>query len=151
MPPGVHGCVLIGILRIKNKKYLAKLNGGLFKEVIGQGTAEKRNFGLFKGAVKINFHKWLNLKNELSFSFSSESELTKRGGDAVSSIALYTHQLNMLENAELPKKFFVQASFKQFNANGNEFLTQRNNFCNITYFTSVQEIDQKDNLLSAGL
>lgn len=135
----------------KNKKYLAKLNGGLFKEVIGQGTAEKRNFGLFKGAVKINFHKWLNLNNELSFSISSESELTERGGDVVSSIDLYTHQLNTFVNAELVKNFFVQASYKQFNANGNEFLTQRNNYGNITYFTSEQEIDQKDHLLSAGI
>ena len=25
------------------------------KEVIGQGTVEKRNFGLFEGALKINF------------------------------------------------------------------------------------------------
>ena len=30
--------------------------------------------------------------------------------------------------------FFVQVSYKQFNANGNEFLTQRNNYGNITYF-----------------
>ena len=135
----------------KNKKFLAKLNVGLFKEVIGQGTAEKRNFGLFKGAAKINFHKWLNLKNELSFSISSESELTKRGGDVVSSIDLYTHQLSTFVNAELVKNFFVQASYKQFNANGNEFLTQRNNYGNITYFTSEQEIDQKDHLLSAGI
>ncbi|MEC8514037.1 MAG: hypothetical protein VXY69_02415, partial [Bacteroidota bacterium] len=54
-------------------------------------------------------------------------------------------------NAELVKNFFVQASYKQFNANGNEFLTQRNNYGNITYFTSEQEIDQKDHLLSAGI
>ena len=31
------------------------------------------------------------------------------------------------------------------------FLTQRNNYGNITYFTSEQEIDQKDHLLSAGI
>ena len=149
--PNRSGVFMKARITNKNKKYLAKLNGGLFKEVIGQGTAEKRNFGLFKGAVKINFHKWLNLNNELSFSISSESELTERGGDVVSSIDLYTHQLNTFVNAELVKNFFVQASYKQFNANGNEFLTQRNNYGNITYFTSEQEIDQKDHLLSAGI
>jgi len=40
--------------------------------------------------------------------------------------------------------------YKQFNANGNEFLTQRDNYGNITYFTSTQ-IDQKDHMLSFGM
>ena len=50
----------------------------------------------------------------------------------------------------MAKKFFLQASCKQLNANGNEFLTQRNNYGNITYFTSTQ-IDQKDYLISVGM
>ena len=57
--------------------------------------------------------------------------------------------MNISVNAELAKKFFVQASYKQFNANGNEFLIQRDNFGNITYYTPSQ-IDQKDHMLSIG-
>ena len=50
----------------------------------------------------------------------------------------------------LAKSFFIQASYKTFNSNGNEFLTQRDSYGNITYFVST-EIDQKDHLISMGI
>jgi len=138
--------------RIKNKKkvFIGKMNTGFFKEVIGQGTAEKRNFGLIKGSFKVNLHRSLNWKKELSLSASSESEITSRGGDAVSSLNLFSHQMNTSVNVELAKNFFIQTSYKQFSANGNEFLTQRDNFGNITYFTSTQ-VKLKDHMLSFGM
>ena len=138
--------------RINNKKklYLVKVNAGFYSEVIGQGTEEKRKFGILKGALKINLHKSLNLDKELSFSTSSESEITTRGGDPISSLNLFSHHIDISVNAELAKSFFVQASYKTFNSNGNEFLTQRDSYGNITYFVST-EIDQKDHLLSMGI
>ena len=148
--PNRTGVYLKARLNNKNKVLLSKINAGFFKEVIGQGTAEKRDFGLFKGSFKINFHRWLNWKKELSLSAYSESELTRRGGEEVSSINLLSHQMNASVNAELVKKFFIQASYMQLNANGNEFLTQRDNYGNITYYTST-EIDQKDHMLSFGM
>ena len=148
--PNRTGVYLKARLNNKNKVLLSKINAGFFKEVIGQGTAEKRNFGLFKGSFKINFHRWLNWKKELSLSASSESELTRRGGEEVSSVNLLSHHMNASVNAELVKKFFIQASYMQLNANGNEFLTQRDNYGNITYYTST-EIDQKDHMLSFGM
>ena len=148
--PNRTGVYLKARINNKNKMFLAKINAGFFKEVIGQGTEEKRNFGLLKGAFKINLHNSFNLKKELSLSASSESEITSRGGDTVSSLNLFSHQINVSVNAELVKNFFIQASYKQLNANGNEFLTQRDNYGKITYFTSTQ-IDQKDHLLSFGI
>ena len=128
---------------------LSKINAGLFKEVVGQGTSQQREFGLLKGAFKINFHRLLNWRKELSIFASSESEITRRGGEAVSSLNLFCHQMNVSVNAELAKKFFIQASYKQINADGNEFLTQRDNYGNITYFTPIQ-INQKDHIFSFG-
>ena len=148
--PNRTGIYLKAKINNKNKAFLSKINAGFFKEVIGQGASEKRNFGLLKGAFKINFHQWLNWEKELSLSASSESELTRRGGEAVSSLNLFSHQMNASVNAELVKKFFIQGSYKQFNANGNEFLTQRDNYGDITYFTLTQ-IDQKDHMLSLGM
>ena len=58
--------------------------------------------------------------------------------------------MNVSMNAELAKKFFIQASYNQLNAFGNEFLTQRDNYGNINYFTSTQ-IDQKDHMFSFGM
>ena len=148
--PNRTGIYLKAKINNKNKAFLSKINAGFFKEVIGQGASEKRNFGLLKGAFKINFHQWLNWEKELSLSASSESELTRRGGEAVSSLNLFSHQMNASVNAELVKKFFIQGSYKQFNANGNEFITQRDNYGDITYFTLTQ-IDQKDHMLSFGM
>ena len=132
-----------------NKLILVKIKTGFYKEVIGQGALEKRSFRLLKGALKINLHKSLNLKKELSLIASSESERTIRDGDEVSSLNLISNHMNISVNAELAKKLFIQASYKQFNANGNEFLIQRDNFGNITYYTPSQ-IDQKDHMLSIG-
>ena len=148
--PNRTGVFLKASINNKKKFLLGKINTGFFKEVIGQGTSEKRNFWLVKGAVKINFHRWLNWEKELSLSTSSETELTRRGGEIISSLNLFSHQTNLFLNAELVKKFFIQTSYKQFNANGNEFLTQRDDYGNITYFTSTQ-IDQKDHMLSLGM
>ena len=133
-----------------NKVFISKINAGFYREVVGQGTSEKRNFGLLKGGFKINFHKWMNWDKELSLASSSESELTKRGGEDVSSVNLFSHQMNVSVNAEIIKSFFIQTSYKHFSANGNEFLTQRDNYGNITYFSSTL-IDQKDHMLSCGM
>jgi hypothetical protein len=119
--PNRIGVYLKARIKNKNKVFLAKINAGLFKEVIGQGTEEKRKFGLLKGALKINLHNSFNLKKKLSLSASSESEITSRGGDTISSLNLFSHQINVSLNAELAKKFFIQASYKQFSSNGNEF------------------------------
>ena len=148
--PNRTGVYLKAIINNTNKVFQSKINAGLFKEVIGQGTVEKRHFGLLKAMFTINLHHRFKWEKDLSFSASSESEVTRRGGDAISSLNLFSHQLNASLNAELAKKFFIQTSYKQFNANGNEFLTQRDNFGNITNFTLTQ-VNQKNHMLCLGM
>ena len=148
--PNRTGVYLKARINNTNKLFLSKINAGLFKEVIGQGTVEKRHFGLLKAMFTINLHHRFNWGKELSLSASSESEVTNRGGDAISSLNLFSHQVNASLNAELAKKFFIQTSYKQFNANGNEFLTQRDNFGNITNFILTQ-VNQKDHMFSLGM
>ncbi|MAO71767.1 MAG: hypothetical protein CMD02_04575 [Flavobacteriales bacterium] len=133
-----------------NKQFIAKINAGFFKEVIGQGTVNKRNFSLFKGSLKVNFDRLLNWKKELNLYVSSKSEISRRKGEDISSINLFSNHINVSANAEIAKKFFIQSSYQLFNSNGNEFLTQRDNYGNITYFTKTQ-IDQKEHVLSMGM
>ena len=133
-----------------NKQFIAKINAGFFKEVIGQGTVNKRNFSLFKGSLKVNFDRLLNWKKELNLYISSKSEISRRKGEDISSINLFSNHINVSANAEIAKKFFIQSSYQLFNSNGNEFLTQRDNYGNITYFTKTQ-IDQKEHVLSMGM
>ena len=148
--PNRTGVYLKSRINNTNKLFSSKINAGLFKEVIGQGTLEKRHFGLLKAMFTINLHHSFNWEKEFSLSTSSESEVTSRGGDSISSLNLFSHRLNTSLNAELAKKFFIQTSFTQFNANGNEFLTQRDNFGKITNFTLIQ-VNQKDHIFSLGM
>ena len=148
--PNRTGIYLKAKIDNKNKVVVSKINAGFFKEIIGQGASEKRNFVLIKGAFKINFHEKMKWEKELSLASSSESELTRRDGEDISSVNLFSHQMNVSVNAELIKKFLIQASYKRFSADGNEFLTQRDNYGNITYFASTH-IDQKDHILSCGM
>ena len=148
--PNRNGVYFNGKYTNKSKIILGKLNAGFFREVIGQGTPDKRRFTLLKAALKLNIHRFLKLRKELSFSLSSENEFTKRGGNSVSSIDLRSNQLNLSLNAEFAKRFFIQANYRQFNVKGNEFITQRNNFGEITYF-SFTDFNQKDKMLSIGI
>ena len=148
--PNRTGVYLKSRINNTNKLFSSKINAGLFKEVIGQGTLEKRHFGLLKAMFTINLHHSFNWEKEFSLSTSSESEVTSREGDSISSLNLFSHRLNTSLNAELAKKFFIQTSFTQFNANGNEFLTQRDNFGKITNFTLIQ-VNQKDHIFSLGM
>ena len=144
---GVH---MKAIMNNKNNLFHAKFNSGFFKEAIGQGTSDKRKFGLISGFLKINLHEFLNWQKKLTISASSENEITQRGGKDVSKINFFNHHANASINAELIKKFFIQASYKQLNAKGNEFVTQRDNYGNISYFT-LTDVDQKDHMLSVGM
>ena len=133
-----------------DKKYIAKINVGYFREVIGQGTDDKRNFSLLKGSLKVNFDRLLNWNKELSFYISSNSEISARSGRELSSLNLFSNHINVSVNAELLDKLFIQTSYNMFLANGNEFITQRDNYGNITYFTKTQ-IDQKEHVVSTGM
>ena len=145
--PNRNGFFLKTKINNSSNFFFSKINVGFFSEVIGQGTKDKRNFRLIKGMLKINLHQSLNLEKELSITISSQSEFTKRNGDAISSVDLFSHHLNASIKAELVKNYFLKTSIKQLSASGNEFLTQRDNYGNINYFTYI-DVDQKDHLIS---
>ena len=126
------------------------LNSGFFKEVIGQGTAEKRNFALVKGNLKVNVQPLLNWEKELSLSFGSANEITLRSGDSLANLSLYTHQMNLFLNAEMLKKLFIQVKLRQLAANGNEFLTFRDDYGTINNFM-LTNFNFSDRLISAGV
>ena len=148
--PNRNGADLKAKIHLKNKIIQSLIKAGFYRELVGQGTPNKRSFALFKTAVKINMNEGFHWKKELSLSGSYEAEYTSRGGDTVSQVQLLGQQINIALNAEVLPKFFVQLAYKQFNADGNEFLTQRDNYGNINNFVNTH-YKQKDHLLSAGL
>lgn len=148
--PNRNGIYFNGNYAHKSKIIMGKLNAGFFRELIGQGTIDKRRFTLLRAALKLNLHRFFKLNKEISFSITSENEFTKRIGNSISSIDLKSNQISLSLNAEFAKRFFIQTNYRQFDVKGNEFLTERNNFGEITYF-SLSDFNQKDNILSIGV
>jgi hypothetical protein len=146
--PNRHGFYLQSEVNYKVIK--GKLNTGFFREVIGQGTAAKRDFALLKTAMCIKINELLKLKKEVSISLASENEFTNRKTDTLSQIGLYSHQLTIFGNLEIVDKLFLQGSFKQFYAKGNEFLTQRDNYGVINNFI-LMDYGFTDHLISGGI
>ena len=146
--PNRHGFYLKS--EVNYKVINGRLNTGFFQEVIGQGTVDKRNFAMLKTAISIRTRKLLKLKKEASISLASENEFTNRNKDTLSQIELYSHQLTVFGNLEILEKLFLQVSLKQFNAKGNEFLTQRNNYGVINNFI-LNDFDFEDYLVSGGI
>jgi hypothetical protein len=133
----------------KSQILFSNIKTGYFNEVIGQGTTEKRNFLLLAGNLKININEILNKPKEFSLSFSYWNELTKRGGDVVEELNLNSRHINGFINLEVSKKFYFQLGVKQINANGNEFITQRNEYGVIQNFSLVN-YDKSDFIYFSG-
>ena len=146
--PNRHGFYLQSEVNYKVIK--GKLNTGFFQEIIGQGTSAKRDFTMLKTAMSIKINELLKLKKEVSISLASENEFTNRKTDTLSQIRLYSHQLTIFGNLEIVDKLFLQGSFKQFYAKGNEFLTQRNNYGVINNFI-LMDYGFTDHLISGGI
>ena len=146
--PNRHGFYLQSEVNYKVIK--GKLNTGFFQEIIGQGTPTKRDFTMLKTAMNIKINELVKLKKEVSISLASENEFTNRKTDTLSQIRLYSHQLTIFGNLEIVDKLFLQGSFKQFYAKGNEFLTQRNNYGVINNFI-LMDYGFTDHLISGGI
>ena len=134
----------------KDKSLETNLKSAFFKEVIGQGTSNKRNFIFLNGSLKFNVDEIIKRDKKLCLMISYRQELTKRKGDSISNVDLNSGLLNCFINAEIADKLFVQFSIKQFSTIGNEFITSRNEYGQIENYLS-RDYNQKDYMYSSGI
>jgi len=137
-------------LKTENNFLELNFNSSYLQEIIGQGTKEKRNFLFLSGNSKLNLHEVLNTNNKFILSVSFINESTNRSGTTSEQIALNSKHLNFSTDLEILENIFLQFGLKQVNSLGNEFLTERIEFGEISTFNNIN-INQKDNLYSLGL
>ena len=120
------------------------------QEVIGQGTAERRNFQRASGTFGLNVHELKEWQRNVSLAWSGAIENTQRQGDEYENVALSSLQSNFLLEAEVIQRLFIQGSMTHINSTGNEQMVERSEFGEINGYTPVN-YEQLDRIYSVGL
>ena len=143
--------VFFGVKRTQgNGEWEAEVDGGVYREVIGQGTPDLRSFGQVAARMHWNADRTLGWKRKATLSFASNAERTSRLGEELAEVDLSRLALDVFVNAEVSEGLFVQGAIKRLDASGNEFSAERNGFGEIQTFRA-QSFDVSDYILSAGL
>jgi len=128
----------------------ANLRIAYMSEIRGQGTAELKNFLLTQLQGSMHFHKWKELKRNLSLTIGLQMERTQRGGNVVEQIDLTSLLFNAGIEAELFKKCDLLLGTQVLSANGNEFRPILSQF-NVIEDFPISNYDDTEVLLGAGL
>ncbi|MCX6181707.1 MAG: hypothetical protein NT150_07260 [Bacteroidetes bacterium] len=118
------------------------------KEIVGEGTAELRNFVVLKGGAKIEIGKFIGLTRKLDFSVGGRMEKTAR--DGAGSIALTSTVADAGISFEVIKKVDLLFGYKMLTANGNEFRSVRDAYNSVASINGVS-INSTEGIVSAGV
>lgn len=130
-----------------NNVLAAKVGGAVLSEVDGEGTADLRNFLQIKGGAVIGLGKLFDFEKDFELTLGGRYEATTRSGDAPVDFTSVLIDAGIL--VEVIEKFDVIFGSKYMIGSGNEALTQRDAFNNITGFTAY-DVDLDQLLFSAG-
>ena len=122
----------------------------VFQEVIGQGTVERRNFQRASGTFNLNVNELKEWQRNVSLAWSGAFENTQRRGDEYEKVALSSLQSNLLLEAEVIQRLFIQGSMTLINSTGNEQRVERTEFGEINGYNPAN-YDQLDRIYAAGL
>lgn len=125
-------------------------DGGVYREIVGQGTPDLRNFSQWAVRLTWNADRALSWTKAARLSLAYDVEQTARSGEEVAAVDLNRSLLQAFANVEVADRLFVQASVKQLDAQGREFLTERTDLGEIRTYT-VADFDLTDHILSAGM
>jgi len=141
-----------GLFDYKNndESVLASADLAFFKEVIGQGTEEKRS--LFSSGLSIAAHidKMSTLKNETVFEVSVSSEGVSRGGSELESVSFNSLLLSAGLSYELFKGLKLIGGIKSFSGKGNEVGAQRDEYDQVVGY-KLLNFDSKEDIMMLGL
>jgi hypothetical protein len=133
-----------------DESVLASADLAFFKEVIGQGTEEKRS--LFSSGLSIAAHidKMSPLKNETVFEVSVSSEGVSRGGSELESVSFNSLLLSAGLSYELFKGLKLIGGIKSFSGKGNEVGAQRDEYDQVVGY-KLLNFDSKEDIMVLGL
>lgn len=124
------------------------LETALLSDVIGVGTAEKRQFTHLKAEVNLKVNKLIGFKRGLKLYGGTLYNKTTRGGD-VAAIDLTTMHVDAGLDVEVISRLYIVLGAKLLNAKGNEFLYDLSNHNEYTIPT-FYKVDGTETLIGAG-
>lgn len=135
-----------------------ELETHVLSENNGMGINAYRQFFLLDGFAQVGLHKlWKGEKNVL-LELHARMENTTRDGlsgageklDGIGAINLSSMLLQVGLDAEISEDLHFLASLMQLNAQGNEFMAQRDIFNEVQDYKAV-EVDLSEQILGGGL
>ena len=113
-------------------KILDYLSAGIslqyFSEIIGQGTTQKKNFNKSSLFVNLDLDKLLSLKNKVNLEGGINFESVKREGSDFEKIDFNSNLYSGSISIEIIKNLNIIGGAKVFYADGNEFISERDNY-----------------------
>ncbi|MFM7024081.1 MAG: hypothetical protein ACKOXB_14005 [Flavobacteriales bacterium] len=116
-------------------------------EIVGEGTADLRNFMVVKGGVKLDLAKFIGITRKFDFSVGGRMEQTQR--DGAGAVALTSTLADAGISFEVIKKVDLLFGYKMLTAEGNEFNAVRDSYNSVASINSVS-INSSEGIISAG-
>ena len=120
------------------------------QEVIGQGTTERRNFQRALSRFGLNVNELTEWQRNVALTWSGTFENTSRQGYEYEVVSLSSMRSNLVVEAELIPRLFMQGSITSINSIGNEQILERTEFGEIDGYAPIK-YDQLDRIYSTGL
>ncbi|MFN6037906.1 MAG: hypothetical protein ACK452_05520, partial [Bacteroidota bacterium] len=135
------------------KKDAVKAGAELYSlnEVKGQGTNKLKSFLLAKAYTEINFHKLFDLKRIIKINGGYSFQNTNRSSDiSFEKINLNSSTISAGAEYEVFENFDLLAGYFSNQAKGNELMSERNSYTEVTDFTEYH-VELNESILGAGI
>ncbi len=135
-------------------KILDYLSAGIslqyFSEIIGQGTTQKKNFNKSSLFVNLDLDKLLSLKNKVNLEGGINFESVKRDGSDFEKIDFNSNLYSGSISIEIIKNLKIIGGAKVFYADGNEFISERDNYDQVIDYSN-NLFKSKETILIGGI
>ncbi len=135
-------------------KILDYLSAGIslqyFSEIIGQGTTQKKNFNKSSLLVNLDLDKLLSLKNKVNLEGGINFESVKRDGSDFEKIDFNSNLYSGSISIEIIKNLKIIGGAKVFYADGNEFISERDNYDQVIDYSN-NLFKSKETILIGGI
>ena len=137
--------------KIKILDYLsARIALQYFSEIIGQGTTQKKNFNKSTLFANLALNKLLSLKNKVNIEGGINFESVKRGGSDFEKINFNSNLYSASISIEIIKNLNIIGGAKVFYADGNEFISERDNYDQVIDYSN-NFFNSKETILIGGI
>ena len=129
---------------------LCSANAAYYKELIGQGTIEKRSFISAGANIKTHLEKLTPIKNKTQIEFSAILENVARPGSDLESISFNSLMVGIGASYELFENLKLIAGVKAFAGKGNEVGAERDEYDQIIGY-DLFDYDAEEKITLLGL